>query len=205
MTPIAIATEDELSEAVALRLVGELPEPFCVTHRLRKNGFGYLRSKMDSWREMAKHQVVLVLTDLDQLACPVALRDDWMGKKRLPDLLLLRIAVREVEAWALADHEAMRHLVGQKGVLPLLPDALLDPKQALLKLAKGAPKAVREDLLRNLPGGGIGQGLGYNTRLVSWVSRDWEPERAAGRSPSLARARKRLREAVASHRSMPAN
>lgn len=53
MTPIAIATEDELSEAVALRLVAELPEPCCVTHRLRKNGFGYLRSKMDSWRQMA--------------------------------------------------------------------------------------------------------------------------------------------------------
>ncbi|MCL5740818.1 MAG: hypothetical protein M1430_08175 [Betaproteobacteria bacterium] len=205
MTPIAIATEDELSEAVALRLVAELPEPCYVTHRLRKNGFGYLRSKMDSWRQMAMHQVVLVLTDLDQLACPLALRDDWAGKTRLPQRLLLRIAVRDVEAWALADHKAMRHLVGTKGVLPPLPDALPDPKQVLLKLAKGAPKDIRADLLRNLPGGAIGQGLGYNARLVSWVSKDWEPARAAERSPSLARARKRLREAVAPNGSMPAN
>lgn len=197
MTPIAIATEDELSEAVALRLVAELPELCCVTHRLRKNGFGYLRSRMDSWREMAEHQVVLVLTDLDQLACPLALLEDWVGKARLPARLLLRIAVREVEAWALADHKAMRALMGPKGTLPPLPDGLPDPKQALLKLAKGAPRIVRDDLLRNLPGGGLAQGLGYNARLVSWVMNDWDPQRAAECSPSLARARTRLREATA--------
>lgn len=197
MTPIAIATEDELSEAVALRLVAELTELCCVTHRLRKNGFGYLRSRMDSWREMAEHQVVLVLTDLDQLACPLALLDDWVGKARLPQRLLLRIAVREVEAWALADHKAMRALMGPKGTLPPLPDGLPDPKQALLKLAKGAPRVVRDDLLRDLAGGGLAQGLGYNARLVSWVMNDWDPQRAAERSPSLARARRRLREATA--------
>ena len=197
MTPIAIATEDELSEAVALRLVAELTEPCCVTHKLRKNGFGYLRSRMDSWREMAEHQVVLVLTDLDQLACPLTLFDGWVGEARLPQQLLLRIAVREVEAWALADHEAMRTLMGPKGVLAPLPDGLPDPKLALLKLAKRAPRVVRDDLLRDLADGGLAPGLGFNARLVSWVMNDWDPQRAAERSPSLARARRRLREATA--------
>lgn len=197
MTPIAIATEDELSEAVALRLVAESPSPHCITHVLRKGGFGYLRSRMDSWREMAQHQVMLVLTDLDQTACPVALRDEWLRQRPLPDRLLLRVAVREVEAWALADHVAMRALVGPKGTLPLQPDNLPDPKQALLQLAKKAPKLIRDDLLRTGSGGHLAQGLGYNARLVSWAKSQWNPQRAAERSPSLARARRRVQEALA--------
>lgn len=196
MTPIGIATEDELSEAIALRLVAELTGPYCITHTLRKGGFGYLRSRMESWREMAAQRVMVVLTDLDQAVCPVALRDDWSGRRLLPESLLLRIAVREVEAWALADHEAMRGLIGPRGMLPPLPDNLVDPKQVLLKLAKGAPKAIRADLLRTREDGSLAQGLGYNACLASWVKSEWSPPRAAERSPSLARTRKRLREAV---------
>ncbi len=71
---------------------------------------------MSSWRQMAEQQVMFVLTDLDRVVCPVALRQDWLGPLPLPQRLLLRIAVREVEAWALADHDAMRKLIGSKGV-----------------------------------------------------------------------------------------
>lgn len=196
--PIAIATEDALSEAIALRLVAEVASPDWITHTLRRGGFGYLRSRMSSWRAMAEQQIMLVLTDLDQAACPVALRSEWAGPKPLPAPLLLRIAVREVEAWALADHEAMRALLGARaGALPPQPDDLPDPKQALLKLSKRAPKALRDDLLRVEEGGRLLQGLGYNARLIVWTRTQWSPQRAAERSPSLARTRQRLREAFA--------
>lgn len=191
--PIAIATEDALSEAMALRLVAEVASPDGITHTLRKGGFGYLRSRMSSWRAMAEHQIMLVLTDLDQAACPVALRDAWAGPQPLPEHLLLRIAVREVEAWALADHEAIRALIGPKaGPLPPQPDSLPDPKQALLQLTRRAPRAIREDILRIEEGGRLLQGLGYNARLIDWTRTQWSPQRAAERSPSLARTRRRL-------------
>jgi len=199
MTPIAIATEDELSEAVALRLIAELQEPNYVVHKLRKGGFGYLRSKMDSWCQMAQRQVMLVLTDLDQARCAGELREHWLSARREPAQLLLRVAVREVESWALADHRAMRALVGSRGALPPRPDELPDPKQSLLRLAKSAPKEVRDDLLR-VADGRLMQGLGYNACLVRWVGSVWNPERAAERSPSLERARERLREAVRAYR-----
>lgn len=199
MTPIAIATEDELSEAVALRLVAELPEPHHVTTVLRKGGFGYLRSKMDSWCQMAQHQVMLVLTDLDQAECASKLRKQWLSARPEPARLLLRVAVREVESWVLADHVAMRMLIGSRGTLPHRPDELPDPKQALLRLAKGAPREVRDDLLRMVDGR-LAQGLGYNACLVKWVGVKWDPQQAAERSPSLERARKRLREAVRAFR-----
>ena len=195
MTPIAIATEDELSEAIVLRLIAELPGELRVTHRLGKRGSGYLSSKMDSWRQMATHQVMVILTDLDRANCLVEFRDKWLENTTLPKNLLFRIAVRESESWAMADHEAMRAMIGMRGVLPASPDDLPDPKQVLLRLANGAPRPVREELLKTVDGN-LYQGLGYNARLTEWVGSVWSPRRAAERSPSLARARNRLREAV---------
>jgi hypothetical protein len=195
MIPIAVATEDELSEAIALRLISELKRPHHVTHALRRNGFGYLQSKMDSWCQMAEHQIMMVLTDLDQANCLVEFRDQWLADRPLPTSLIFRIAVREVESWVLADHQAMRELVGKKGVLPTQPDALPDPKQALLGLGKTAPKSVRDDLIRTIDGQ-LRQGVGYNARLKHWINTAWSPERAAERSPSLFRARIRIQEAA---------
>lgn len=194
MTPIAIATEDQLSEAIALRLIADIPTPHVVQLKLGKTGNGYLKSKMNSWYQMAQHQVMLVLTDLDRANCLVEFRDQWLVTAP-PKNLLLRIAVREVESWVLADHIAMRTLIGGKGVLPAAPDDLVDPKQSLLKLAKSAPKQVREDLLKTIDDN-LAQGLGYNARLTAWISSEWSPQRAAERSPSLARARLRLNEVV---------
>lgn len=192
MMAIALATEDVLSESIGLRLLSELPSPVTPL-LLRKGGFGYLRSKMDSWRQLARRQVVLILTDLDQIQCPSALRADWLGNTPHPPNLLLRVAVREVESWILADHVAMRKLIGHKGTLPPQPDSLADPKQHLLTLAKLAPRQIYQDLVKEA-GAKASQGIGYNSRLTAWVQTEWCPERASERSPSLQRARKRLME-----------
>lgn len=194
MTPISIATEDQLSEAIALRLISEVTWPHFVQNKLRKSGNGYLRSKMGSWYQMAQHQVMLVLTDLDRANCLVEFRDQWLVDAP-PSNLLFRIAVREVESWVLADHVATRALIGAKGVLPMAPDDLVDPKLSLLKLAMSAPKEIRLDMVKEVDGG-LGQGLGYNARLTALVNSEWSPQRAAERSPSLARARLRLTEVV---------
>lgn len=193
MIPVALATEDALSEAIGLRLLDELSDSVHPNLLLRKDGFGYLKSKMDNWRQLAQRQIVFILTDLDQTACPAALRADWIGKNQQPVNLLLRVAVREVESWVLADHEAMRKLIGQKGTLPPQPDDLPDPKQHFLKLAKLSPREIRADLIKE-KNAIASQGLGYNNRLTAWVNSDWNPERAAQRSPSLERTRTRLRE-----------
>mgnify|MGYP003348485698 CR=1 FL=1 len=87
------------------------------------------------------------------------------------------------------------YLPGTKGVLPREPDILDDPKQTFLELAKVASKNIRDDLIKNV-NGHLRPGLGYNFQLTRWIKSSWSPERASERSPSLARARKRLREAV---------
>jgi len=138
MKSVALATEDELSEAVGLRLLEEALHRLHVGLLFRKGGSGYLRSNVSKWCALAKLQPLLLLTDLDRSRCPSALIPDWLGEYSQPKDLVLRIAVREVEAWLLADHEAMRRLLGNKGKFPVDPDALPDPKQRLLELAKHA-------------------------------------------------------------------
>lgn len=190
---VALATEDALSETIGQRLLGELGPKMEASQLLRKGGSGYLRSRMRSWCQMASHQPVIVMTDLDLLACPAVLLDDWFITLPRPPNLLLLVAVRESESWLLADHEAMRKLIGSRGVFPPRPDEITDPKQLLLQLAERAPRNVKLDLIK-AAGAISSQGIGYNARLTEFVRTDWNPERAAQRSPSLAHARRRMRE-----------
>lgn len=148
---------------------------------------------MDSWCQLSQHRPVFLLTDLDNKECPSLLIDNWFGQKHRPENLLLRVAVREVESWLLADHEAIRFLIGSKGRLPQNPDALENPKQSLLQLAKSAKRDIREDLVVET-GTVASQGIGYNARLGLFVQSHWSPTRAAERSSSLRRAIARLEE-----------
>ena len=189
-----VATEDELSESVAERLLRSLSPPVELVNRFRRRGFGYLRKNAGKWRSLARTQAVLLLTDLDRAACPPGLISEWFGEHtRMPDRLLVRVAVREAESWLLADHEAMRSLLDSHSGLPDAPDTLPDPKQTLLTLARQAPREVRLGLVRQ-EGTRLRQALRYNSLLSEWVFTEWEPERAAKRSESLRRAIHRIKE-----------
>jgi len=195
MTWAVLATEDELSEEIGSCLAAEAGIE--IGQRLRRGGSGYLRSRIANFCEMAERQPVLLLTDLDRINCPPALLEIWFGTRVRPKNLLFRVAVREVESWLLADHEAMRRLVGRRATrLPVDPDELADPKRTLLALAQRAPRAVRDDLVVQ-QGAIASQGLGYNARLCQLVREAWQPERAAVHSPSLFRTRVRLKELAA--------
>ncbi len=193
MKSIVLATEDVLSEEAGLRLAKEagleVTQP-----PLRRNGSGYLKSRIRNFCQMASFQTVLVISDLDQSECPSQLLRDWLGARERPPRLIIRVAVREIESWLLADHQAMRSLLGRRASkLPREPESLVDPKGMLLNLARHAPRDVREDLLPQ-KGAIASQGLGFNRRLGNLIRTDWSPRRAAERAPSLRRARDRLME-----------
>ncbi len=185
---IAIATEDELSEAVAVRIVQVAAPGLIVASTFRRDGFGYLRKSMERFCGMAPHLPVLLLTDLDKSDCAPSLIRTWLGPRSKPREFLFRVAVRETEAWLLADHDAMAKLFGRRDPkLPEDPDALSDPKAALIRLARKAPRSMRTEIAPE-PGAAASQGLGYNAVLCRFVREHWDPVRAAVRSNSLRRA-----------------
>lgn len=199
MRSLALATEDELSEAVGLKLVDTLEADLAVSLKFRRNGFGYLKSKMRNFCELARRMPVLLLTDLDTARCPMTLIKDWSRNDTVPSGLVFRVAVRQVESWLLADRESMADLLGvNMRQLPASPENLADAKRFLLQLANKAPRSVRDELLAS-KGAAARQGLGYNALLSDFVRLKWNPDRAATRSDSLKRARRRLSELAANH------
>lgn len=192
MTWVSIATEDEPSEAVAERLVQDAGGS--VYLRLRKGGFGYLKSSLAKFSKIADQQPVLLLTDLDRGDCPLRLIEDWRGGGLSPQLYF-RVVVREIEAWLLADREGFGEFLGVPSrLIPGEPEALHDPKAKVLELAQRARAGLRAELLP-ARGAIASQGLGYSARLAEFASNGWDLARATERAPSLARAVQRLRSA----------
>jgi hypothetical protein len=194
MTEIYLATEDALSEAVAERLVMDANRTLRVAVRMGRQGNGYLKQKLPELTRVANSIPVLMLTDLDKIECPPALIANWSSSRPLPPSMLFRVAVREVEAWLLADRKGFAGFVGAPlNKLPLNPDSLDDPKQTLLGFVRRyGRREIKADMLPK-PGTRSTVGLGYNQRLSRFVTEVWDPERATTCSDSLARAFKRLR------------
>lgn len=190
---LMIATEDELSEAVIERLVRDSATPWMITVRMRENGNGYLRRKLEGLLRTANRVPVCLLTDLDRMPCPPGLIRDWLGGRALPAEMRFRVAVREVEAWLLADREGLSNFLGiAEDRLPEIPEILDDPKRELLNLVKKfGSRALKAELLPAF-NARAKVGLGYNATLSAFVRDAWNPQRAASRSESLARAMMRL-------------
>jgi hypothetical protein len=195
MRYVHLATEDSLSEAVGLKLISTFLPSFEVDLKLGKKGNGHLKTSLRSYCDLAKRAPFLLITDLDHIVCVPALISSWLGNITPPEDFLFRVAVRETECWLLADHVAMRGLLGNRVNVPHNPDSIPDPKECLLHLARGAPRDVKRDLLAE-PGAiaSRGRGLGYNRRLCDFVNTSWCPTRAADRSDSLNRVIRRLEQ-----------
>lgn len=195
---VFLAAEDRLGLALGTRLVGEQPA-LQIWRALDGGGYVRLKSNVGKYSQMAGNGLpVLLLTDLDRRPCCTDLLNSWLGEGRKPDLnLLLRICVREAEAWLLAHPAPLARLFKLSvSRFPTQPESLADPKAELLKLAAKAPAKIRKALL---PATGSSATIGreYNDVLCPLVHGEWDIEEASRRAPSLQRARDRIRELAA--------
>lgn len=196
MVTISAAVEGIVDEAVARRLiehVGAHPGPIYV-----KEGKPRLKERLAGYNQAARLGPWLVLVDLDRDAdCAPAFRAQWLPHPS-PDLCF-RVAVREVEAWLLADAEALaRFLAVARSRLPPQPESLPDPKAAMVDLARTSRRRqIREDMVPR-PESGRPVGPAYASRLIEFVSDSWRVDEAAKRAQSLQRALKCLQDLVRS-------
>lgn len=188
--PVNLATEDELSETVLHRILS-LMNRYAVGTAYRRGGFGYLRRTIHGWNNAARGIPFIVLTDLDTCECPRALINDWLPGDQHPNLLL-RVAVRDVESWILADTAFAAFLNVRHAERPVDCDTIPDPKSTIVELARNSrSKSIRERVVPRT-GSTAKQGPDYNACLGSFVRDRWNVNAAAQRSRSLARAVARL-------------
>ena len=191
--PIDLAVEDALTEAVLRRILARCGDRYAVGAVFRRGGNGYLRTHVQGWNKAAKGRPFLLVTDLDAVTCPSMLIQEWLSGSPKHHNLLFRVAVREIDAWLLADRKGLSsHLAVKPELVPSSPEDLTDPKKTLIELAgKSRRREVRDDLVPQ-KNSTAKQGPGYNESLCEFVSSTWSVEAAAANSRSLARTLKRL-------------
>ena len=179
------AVEGDLDEAVlrrsALHLGMELGNVY------GRQGKSHLESSIGGYNEAAKRWPWTVLVDLDEShLCPAELRSAWLPNEA--PFMCLRVAVRQVEAWLLADTSSAAALLGVKrSLLPADPDSEPDAKRTFVELADKSTRGnIREALV---PPEGARRKVGplYNAILRAFVASRWNPEEAASRSDSFNR------------------
>ena len=162
---------------------------------LSREGFGYLKKIAPALNRSAAGVPYVMLTDLDHRNCPPELLADWMGPIPLHPDFLLRVAVKEVEAWILADRKGLARFLGvAQANLPRDFEQLPDPKHELLMVARRSRhRRIREDIVAETDHGPV-QGPDYNGSLSRFVTDKWNIDKAAERCPSLRKMLERLEE-----------
>ncbi len=158
-------------------------------------------ARIDSYNQAARVGGWFAMRDSDRDAgdCAARLRGSLLSQTQ-SDGLCLRLAVRTIEAWLLADAERFAEVFGvSRARIPLYPESLADPKRSLVDLCRLSRR--RDVRFAVVPPNGI-KGLGpeYTNFVGSFAGTQWRPDVAALSAPSLARATEDIDQMVASGR-----
>lgn len=147
------------------------------------------------WKEAKRYNqagartTVLGLADLEQSACPPELLADKLMHKS--EGFHLRLAVRMLESWLLADRSSIADFLRVPVVLiPVQPDTEQNPKRKLIEIARRSTKrAIREAMVPD--GSGAVVGPDYVATMSEYIKVRWQVAAARQTSPSLERACRR--------------
>jgi hypothetical protein len=162
-----------------------------------QGGKSRLLGKLAGFNAAARHSPWLVVVDLDSDAeCAPGFITATLPAPSTH--MAFRVAVRQVEAWLMADRESLaRYLRVSQARVPVDPEAEADPKQTMVNLARASSdRRVRQDMVPK-PGGGRKTGPNYAGRLIEFATQRWRPGVAAERADSLARCMRELTAARA--------
>ena len=172
-----------------IRLIGRQPRPLSDS-----GGSGTLDQKILKWNSASLRIPILVLRDWDerdQVECAPALVQQVLGGALKSNQLVVRIPVRSIESWLLADEVAFKSFFGTTG-LPGQPDQEPNPKHAVVAACRRSRKpAIKKAVV---PSDGSGRAVGplYVGTIIEFAASHWDARRAEENSPSLQRAINRL-------------
>ncbi len=191
---VTIATEGFVDAAIARRLLRECgleagPE-------YGRKGKGHIDANIARYNQAsASTGPWLVLRDLDNDAPCGGVLARRLLKSPAPKMRL-RIVVRAIESWLLADFESLAKTFDLRAsAKSRFDDRTQHPKMTMLDLlAESKSMAVRRAMVRVSPNGAKESGALYNSNLASYVDAHWRPKSAAKNSSSLAKALARVEE-----------
>lgn len=183
---VSAAVEGIVDAAVIQKLITEYGgQPGTIYGQTGKDS---LREKIAGYNNAAHHSPWVVVVDLDKDAvCAPRFRSAWIPHPA--PLMCFRVVVRAVEAWLMADSQTLSAFLGiPRARVPAAPEHVVDPKRAMVDLARRSRKrAIRIDMVPR-EGSGRATGPAYATRLIEYVQSRWRPSFAAQNTDSLRRA-----------------
>lgn len=195
MSKVSYAVEGWTDEPIAEKLIlAAGRDPW---RRYSGGGKSQLDPKIPGYNRSAATQPWLVLRDLDQDEnCPEALVARLLGGP-CSNHMSLRIPVRSLEAWALADREGFRSTFSvARSRIPQAPDALPDPKATVVDLCSHSTMREIREAMVPLPASRRKTGRQYGAYMRNFLISDWSADRARANSPSLEKALRRTAEMV---------
>ena len=187
---VTAAVEGIVDEALLKRVCNSLGTDIAYVYG--KGGKSSVIRNLQGYNHSARFRHWVILLDLDRDAgCAPDAVNGWLPAPA--PLMRLRVAVRELEAWLLADPERLSGFLGVSSqIMPGNPDNLPDPKLAIVNLARASNRrAVKEDIVPSLRSG-HSEGPAYASRMIEFISdvhNGWRPEVAAINSDSFRRCR----------------
>ena len=138
------------------------------------------------YNDAGKHNAVIGLADLEQAQCAPSLLASKLRDKSAG--FHLRLAVRMLESWLLADRQSMaRFLKVPISALPTDPDDESHAKRLLVSIArKSTSKTIRDALVPDDSGGIVGSD--YAATMSEFIEQHWRVSFARKNSPSLEKA-----------------
>ena len=182
MSTVNLLVEGDADEAVVRRVVKHVG--LAVGNVYSVGGTGLFDQRISKYNQAAHYSRWLAVRDLDRARCAVELKQQLLPRPSAQ--MIFRIAVRETEAWLLADRVALREFlkVPEKRV-PNAPESILDPKRALVQLGMSSQsRDIREGMT---PVRGAAVGREYVRIVREFASEHWRPAQAARLSESLHR------------------
>ncbi len=202
MTEVHYATEGLLDATVAEKLI--------VYYGGKVGRFSdYLGGKAEvdrlipKYADAAKHGIArLVLRDLDNdEQCAGALVARLLPNSA--NKLCLRIAIREIESWLMADIEAFASAIPvRKSEILLNTDDIQNPKRFILDSVRRSGNRKLKRMLLSRDANQAFEGPEYTSFLQQFAMQKWSPDRAisGGRSVSLTRSASRIEQFIQSLR-----
>ncbi|MBN2007898.1 hypothetical protein JW960_00985 [candidate division KSB1 bacterium] len=191
---IDVLVEGPTDEIVAKKLVMNSGHEFGIA--FGKKGHNYLQNKISGFNVRARfgNPILLLVDFMDtKLDCPPDVITSWLPDRC--DKLFFRVVIRELESWLLADREGIANFLSiSKDVVPQNPEALHDPKQELINLARRSRRKIRREEI--VPQANVSSvvGPGYVAAIEEFVEEYWNIEAAMERAPSLMKCILRIGE-----------